>query len=139
MEPNTTERLSEKDGSKVIVSGKFVVFETSRICKYLDCDRLRGTFCLVLNKVLRAPCVLGYSLPPGCVSGSRGEIEDGEKEPLLEKLRTALGCEAALLGCPQEGHSGSGDRGGAESAVAHQSSAAPPGATHAGPPGLPCG
>lgn len=38
-----------------------------------------------------------------------------------EKLHLALGCETALLGCPQEGHLESGDRGGAEAAIAHHS------------------
>lgn len=34
LEPNATERLSEKDGNEVIVSGNLVGFETSRISKY---------------------------------------------------------------------------------------------------------
>lgn len=58
----------------------------------------------------------------------------------MEKLWTAMGCESALLGCPQEGHPESGDRGGTEPAVGHQSLATPPWAAHGWTafPSLPC-
>ena len=58
--------LSEKDCKKVIVSGSVVVFETSMISKCLGCEGLRGTFYLILNRVLRALCVpsiLSVALP----------------------------------------------------------------------------
>lgn len=89
-----------------------MLLETSRISKYLDGERLRGTFCWILNKVLRAPFfskedsvslatlfLQDVYLVPGW-----GGTEDGEKEPLLVKLPTALGWEPVLLGCPQESH-----------------------------------
>ena len=121
--PGEGERLN-----KVIVSGNFMVLGDPDFLNIWVLRDQGGYFIWFFStggfenplcpSIMLHPCSLLPTRTRVWVPGINKE--GGEKELLLKKCCTALECQAALLRCPQESHSESGDRGGAEPAIAHQ-------------------